>query len=200
MHLPQPVRVAVHAREGGLEYRKEHRPEFCRQFAAGIPNAAPSAEAGELHLTEQTRAHAQSLRDEALALYHQGRYAEATEIARRQLDSELSPTFHTILIASAVATGDTASARSTLAEMPKADMPPLSLGVSYAALDDVDAAFESLLRKELVWPPGSVVWLRHWFPKILRPIRSDPRYPELVRQIERKWKLEPDGSFGGLPE
>lgn len=151
-------------------------------------------------LAENESAHLQGLRDRAIAFYHQGRYTEARRIARRWFGGEegTHPIFGMLLVAVEAAAGDTARAESALARMEGHDAPPVLLGVARAALGDVDGAYEAFLREDVLWPHGTVILLRYWFPTILAPVQSDPRYPELVRQIERSWKLEPSGSFTGL--
>ncbi len=144
--------------------------------------------------------YARRLRDRAIVLHHQGRYAEAERLARRGISGldDVPYMLRTLLVATEVALGDVPGAREELARMRQDDLPPVPLGLAHAALGDVDAAFDAFLGDEVIWPPGTVVALRYWFPEALRRIRADPRYPELVREIERKWKLEPDGTFGGL--
>jgi TolB-like protein/Tfp pilus assembly protein PilF len=154
----------------------------------------------ERDLPEDEPAYAQGLRDRVNVLYHQGRYEEAARLARRALSEVETARYPlgTLLVATEAARGDTASARRELARMREEDPPPVPLGLAHAAVGDVDAAFEAFLGEETIWPAGTVVWLRYWFPEPLGPIRADPRYGDLVRQIERKWKLESDGEFGGL--
>lgn len=173
------------------------------EFARGAPDAALSHLEREIAarrgLARDELAYAQGLRDRGIALYLQGRYAEVDRIARRGFsgDEAATPFSGLLLVAVEAATGDTASARNVLARMQESDAPPVLRGVAHAAVGDVDGAFEAFSNDSL-WPIGAVVMLRYWFPEILGPIRADPRYPELVRRIERRWQLEPDGSFEGL--
>ncbi len=40
------------------------------------------------------------------------------------------------------------------------------------------------------WPTLSV---RYFYPDVLRPLRDDPRYQELLREVDRSWGLDPGG-------
>lgn len=176
------------------------------ELARGNPEEAMTYVERELDarrgLAEEDIPYAQGLRDRAIALYHQDRYADAGRIARSGFvgDEAYQLPFGMLLVMAEAAAGDTARARSVLARMQESDAPPALLGVARAALGDVDGAFEAFFRQDALWPAGGVVMLRYWFPEVLGPIRADPRYPDLVRQIERSWKLEPDGAFGGIRE
>lgn len=175
------------------------------EFARGRPDAALAHLEREIAarrgLSRDEVPYAEGLRDRGIALYLQGRFADAERIARRGFTGEEAATpFSGLLLATVeAATGDTASARDVLARMQESGAPPVLRGVAHAAVGDVDGAIEAFSDDSL-WPIGAVVMLRHWFPEILGPVRADPRYPELVRQIERLWQLEPDGSFEGLEE
>lgn len=196
-HLTLAVELApgLHPARGALGWAHLARGEPGEAMAqiqratgagGGVPEGGPT--------------YVRRLRDQAIILHHQGRYAAAERVARRGISEldDVTPMLRTLLVANEVALGDLPGARSELARMREDDLPPVPLGFAHAALGDVDAAFDVLLGEEVIWPPGTVIWLRYWFPEALRPIRADPRYPELVREIERKWKLEPDGTFGGL--
>lgn len=174
------------------------------EFARGAPDEALSHIDRELAarrgVSEDNPAYAQGGRDRGIALYLQRRYPDVERIARPGFsEGEGLPVFGMLLVAVEAATGDTAGAERALAQMQETGAPPVLQGVAHAALGDVDGAFKAFSGDNL-WPIGTVVMLRYWFPEILGPIRADPRYPELVRQIERRWKLKPDGSLGGLEE
>lgn len=151
-------------------------------------------------LEEGSRSHVQSLRDRAIALYELDRLDAAARIARRGLSEDAAerPSFRMILIVVEGRRGETAAARAQLARMGEEKAPPVHLGIAHAAVGERDAAFDTWMREETVWPLGAVVLLRYWLPDVLEPVRRDQRYADLVRSIERKWKLEPDGRFGDL--
>jgi TolB-like protein len=83
-----------------------------------------------------------------------------------------------------VALGDTVAARATVDSMLAARTPgyynPVALARAYTALGDIDHGIEWLARA-VEERTVTVVWMRH-FPE-LAPLRADPRYAALDRQL-----------------
>lgn len=103
-----------------------------------------------------------------------------------------------------LADGDTASARAELERLEVDAESRFYPGLVYAALGDRERALEAFEQVEawsksplLAWPTLS---LRYLFSDVLSPMRGDPRYQELIRQVDLAWGLESDGSLPGDPD
>ncbi len=59
------------------------------------------------------------------------------------------------------------------------------LAVAYAAVGALDDAFAALAGAS--WPPGNTATLR--YDPVLERVRNDPRYPALLREVERQWGM-----------
>lgn len=150
----------------------------------------------------------QAVWGEIRALYHLDRFEEAARIARQRLAD--SNTTHeevalcSYLVAAEAAVGDTAQARSQLDKLESISVPEEGLdryhalsSIAYAALGNVDAAFGAYQKIEK-WPWFAALDLRYlFFPEVRRKLQEDPRYKDLIREINLYWGLKPDGS---LPE
>lgn len=134
---------------------------------------------------------------EGVVLHHLGRFEEA-----KQLLEGLSVEWtgfgpEATLALAHVASGDAAAAREMLAEFEKAG-DAFAAGLAHAALGEQDRAFESFEEIERwghwrgYWPTLSV---RHLYPDVLGPLREDPRFDSLRREVNRSWGLNPDGSI-----
>jgi TolB-like protein/Flp pilus assembly protein TadD len=136
---------------------------------------------------------------EGLSLYHLGRMAEAAfalEETRALTDSPTAA-YHAeataVLAATRVSSGDRNSARALLAGL-RNGKDSFSVGVIHAALGERDqafAAFQSVGR----WGVTSTPMFRYMLPDVLGPLRRDPRYAEILRDVDRDWGLE--GRPGG---
>jgi TolB-like protein/tetratricopeptide (TPR) repeat protein len=135
---------------------------------------------------------------ESFVLYHAQRWDELEQLSRERLSKGEEPTgvwrFHLARIAAS--RGDTAAVREQLAEVRQADA-PYNEGFIHAVLGDEDAAFAAWERVEveLWWRSGLNRDLRYFFSDILDRLRDDPRYEALIREINRSWGLNPDGSL-----
>lgn len=134
---------------------------------------------------------------EGVVLHHLGRFEEAKQLLEG-LSVEwtgLGP--EAALALAHAASGDTAAAREMLAEFEKAG-DAFAAGLAHAALREQDRAFEWFEEIERwgqwrgYWPTLSV---RHLYPDVLGPLREDPRFDGLIREVNRSWGLNPDGSI-----
>lgn len=134
---------------------------------------------------------------EGLVLYHLGMMAEAKAVLRDVLPlvrpggtPSLSEV-RAVLAVTHAASGDSTTARELLARIEEANH-PFSAGLVHAALGEYQAAFDAFA-KVPTWDSFSTEHFRYFFPDVLRPLRDDPRYQELLREVDRSWGLEPGG-------
>lgn len=124
---------------------------------------------------------------EALALYHQGRFAEAkialTDLSvgwtRDGAEATLALTY--------VAVGDLVAARKVLADIEERE-DYFSIGLIHLALDETELAFGAF-NKVNGWGPWTALAMRHFFPEVLGPLAGDARYQELFSKMNRSWGL-----------
>ncbi len=124
---------------------------------------------------------------EAMALYHQGRFADA-QIAFMGLSvGWVRDGAESGLALSYIATGDLSAARQVLADIEDRE-DYFSIGLIYAALDEKELAFETFNKVE-GWGPWTALVMRHFFSEVLRPLAGDSRYQELLDKMHRSWGL-----------
>ena len=130
-------------------------------------------------------------RMEIVALYRLGRLDEAESMLQSNSLSRgyYSPDKFRALIH--VASGDTARARRVLARLRKTD-DLYSAGVVHASLGEVDAAFRAF-QKVRTWDIGRTIEVREAAVGLV-PLQDDPRYNDLIQEINVYWGLNPDGS------
>jgi TolB-like protein/Flp pilus assembly protein TadD len=125
---------------------------------------------------------------EALALYHQGRFADAqvaltglsVDWTRAGAESTLALTY--------VATGDQSSARQVLANIEDRE-DYFSIALIHVALGEKELAFEAFNKVE-DWGPWTALVMRHFFPEVLRSLAGDSRYQGLLNKMYRSWGLK----------
>ncbi len=128
---------------------------------------------------------------EAVSLYHLGQPADAQSIVR-DLEvpwTESGPV--AVLALARVATGDSASARELLGRLSEVGQ-PFSVGLVHAALGEEQAAllaFQEVGR----WSSWPTIATRYLFPGVLGPLRRDPRYRQLLDEVDRSWGLGDSG-------
>jgi tetratricopeptide (TPR) repeat protein len=126
---------------------------------------------------------------EGLSLYHLGRFADARSVLEGISVTWAGSGPLATLALVHVASGDTAEARDLLARI-EGSLDPFAAGLVLVALGDEDAAFDAFESVDnwSAWPAVSV---RYLYRDVLGPLRDDPRYQELVREVDRTWGLEP---------
>ena len=130
---------------------------------------------------------------EGLVLYHLGMMAEAKAVLRDVLPlvrpggtPSLSEV-RAVLAVTHAASGDSTTARELLARIEEAN-DPFSAGLVHAALGEDEAAFDAFATVS-TWDSFSTEHFRYFFPDVLGPLRDDPRYQELLREVDRSWGL-----------
>ncbi|MEE8193846.1 MAG: tetratricopeptide repeat protein, partial [Gemmatimonadales bacterium] len=130
---------------------------------------------------------------EGLVLYQLGMMAEAKAVLRdvlpfvRPRGTPSLSEVRAVLAVTHAASGDSTAARELLARIEEANH-PFSAGLVHAALGEDEAAFDAFARVS-TWDSFSTEHFRYFFPDILGPLRDDPRYQELLREVDRSWGL-----------
>jgi len=126
---------------------------------------------------------------EGLSLYHLGRFAEARSVLEGIAVPWAGSGPLATLALVHVASGDTAEARDLLARFERS-LDPFAAGLVLAALGDEDGAFDAFESVDN-WSDWPTVSVHHLYENVWAPLRDDPRYQELVREVDRTWGLEP---------
>ena len=125
---------------------------------------------------------------EGLALFDLGRFQEA-ETVLKTLEVEWAGSGpRTILAMIHVKTENLAKALDLLDEF-KESGDAFAAGLVYAAMGDTEAALEAFHNTE-DWNDWRTIAVRLLFRNILEPLTDDPRYHELIREVDRAWKME----------
>jgi TolB-like protein/Flp pilus assembly protein TadD len=131
---------------------------------------------------------------EVMALYHLGRREEARALLREVRAAPWRPTLHRAAGALLqVAEGDSVGAREVLERL-RDEPDGWAEAWVHAALGETDAAFRALRGIES-WGMGEAIMFRHGYPDVMAPLEADRRYQGLLRELNRGWGLQPDGSL-----
>ncbi len=126
---------------------------------------------------------------QALALYHAGRFAEARTLLEG-LELAWAPDAPAATLALVdVALGDSAAARAALTRLdPEAST--FSHALVRAALGETRPAIDAIagIERWEYWPTFAV---HYFFPRVLTPLRSDPRYTDILQRVHRSWGGDP---------
>ncbi|MGI9190021.1 MAG: adenylate/guanylate cyclase domain-containing protein [Longimicrobiaceae bacterium] len=127
---------------------------------------------------------------EGLALYHSARFEAAQAVLEDLVEPWAGAGPLATLALARAASGDVAGARERIGELEAAG-DPFAVGLVLAALGETNAAFDAFRAAEPVaaWPALAV---HHYYGEVWAPLRSDPRYDQLVQMVERSWGVQPD--------
>ena len=133
---------------------------------------------------------------EGVALYELGRPGEAESAlaeAMRLVPPRGTPSHaevRAVLALVQVAAGDRAAAREQLARIEsesEGGEDGFPIGLIHAALGEMDRAFVEFGRVQR-WESPATELIRYCFPEVLGSLRRDPRYEELLRDVDRGWR------------
>lgn len=133
---------------------------------------------------------------EAIVLYHLRRYDEAKAILE-DLESGWAPSASPATLALAhIGAGEIERGREVLTALEGAEH-RFAAGLVHAALGHEERALEYFMTVDdwAYWPSMAV---HHYYPDVLGPLRVDPRWQDVVRSVDRSWKLDP-GRHRGDP-
>lgn len=129
-----------------------------------------------------------------MALYRLGRVADAKSALQKARDDPL----HTSTVAMIhIASGDTAQARELLTHYEEGAH-LFAAGLVHGGLGNHEECLEYLrdfFRADRLFHGGQTIRIRYLFPHLLAPLRDDPRYERLIRDLNQAWGLNPDGSL-----
>lgn len=194
---------AVDHLELALELNPEHA--LARHFLYDAYLAASEVEKSFEEVQRQQRLGLEgvgAVGGEVRALYRLGRLEEARRLAEEQV-ADLGPEtpwggwFRAYLVGILAAEEDTTEARVYLDQLRAAEVHPSMLAHAYAAIGNTDQALETYQRlEEDDWRRvGPSVEFRYGTVFDVTSLRADPRYDELLREANRAWNLNPDGSI-----
>ncbi|MGD8425263.1 MAG: tetratricopeptide repeat protein [Gammaproteobacteria bacterium] len=126
---------------------------------------------------------------EGLALYHLGKGKDVPRIFQGLTDRWSAAWPDTARALSRIEEDDETGARKLTAQLRNAGA-TRKAGIVHAALGEMDAAFEAFAA------PGESFWddelfLRYHRAPPMDAVRADPRYAELIGQLDRAWGLRP---------
>lgn len=126
-----------------------------------------------------------------------GRPVEAVAVIRKGLEmtSEATRPRHLSSLAHALLrAGEEVEARPVLLDL-KESGDPFFEGFAHTLVGRLDEAFDAF--REARWTPLYGFRLRYDPP--LDALREDPRYADLLEEVNREWGLDPDGSIPNVP-
>lgn len=140
---------------------------------------------------------------QTMALHHLGHLEKAQEVAERELSaadtSMQKMTLWGMLALSEAADGDTRRARRQLdriQETPFFPLRPFFRGMLHVALGNTGSALKAFREDREWWGNiANVSLLRYLYPGLLGELREDPRYEELIREIDRYWEFNRPNRF-----
>jgi len=178
-----PMSPSIHAALAGA-YNRQQPPqtEKALQHTAQAKEIAPNYAAA--HIVEGVALSRAGRYDEALTAFDQGLKLAAPGDGVRQLHVGKPAVTY-------VRMGDTTRAQALLDTLEQNGESRYAQAEVHAMLGDPDAAFADLQAVE--WAKFLAAELR--FGSALAPLRNDPRFQPLLREVNRTWGLKPDGSL-----
>jgi len=135
---------------------------------------------------------------EGLALYHLGRYAEASSALETLTVPWAGAGPLATLALSQAADGDTAAARDLLAQIDGARY-PFAVGLVHFALGEREDAFDAF-QGASVWAEWPTLAVRDLYSEVLDPLRDDPRYGALLSDVDGAWGMADPASAAAIVE
>jgi TolB-like protein len=128
---------------------------------------------------------------EGVVLYHMGRHTEAIEVLNGLSVAWAGEGPLATKALAYAASGDLQTAASILSQLKASDAHAFLVGLVHASLGDRETAFAEFKKIEnwttdVDWP---ILSARYLFPEILDPLRADPRYDRMLRQIDHAWGM-----------
>jgi len=121
------------------------------------------------------------------ALFHLTRYEEARAALEGVSVAWTDAGAEAAYALALVKTGDLAGAREQLAQIEKTgDL--FAAGLVYAALGEKERAFERFEQVD-PWRDWAAIAIRSLYPQVLKEIRADSRYEELLLDVDRSWGI-----------
>jgi hypothetical protein len=131
---------------------------------------------------------------EGIALYRLGQLEEAKSVLRNLTVPWTGAGAEGMLAIVHAAAGDTESAREISGHLEE-NGAFFEAGMVYAALGQVDEAFQLFEKVDYwsdYWPTLAT---RYHLSFVSSSLQNDPRYESLLREVNRNWGLNPDGSL-----
>jgi len=121
----------------------------------------------------------------ALALYALRRFRETASIVETLVVPWAGAGPRCLWALAELASGNVAAARETLTAMEEGG-DTASAALLHAALGERDQAF-AVFSATTDWDYWPALFVHHFFPDVLGPLRSDPRWQEILRNVARDW-------------
>ena len=178
-----PMSPSIHAALAGV-YNRQRPPQTEKALVHTDRAKALASDYAAGHIVEGVALARADRHDEALAAFDRGFDLAAPGDGVRQLHLGKPAVVH-------VRRGDTARAQAMLDTLEQSGESRYARAEVHAALGQVDAAFADL--QAVAWAKFLVAELRYG--PALDSLRDDPRYHQLIRQVNRTWGLNPDGTL-----
>lgn len=122
---------------------------------------------------------------EAVALFDLKRFREAASILETLVVPWAGAGPRCVWALAEHASGNVAAARETLAAMEELGETACA-ALLHAALGQRDRAFAAFTAT-VRWDYWPALFVHHYFPDVLGPLRNDPRWDEVLRSVSRDW-------------
>jgi TolB-like protein/Tfp pilus assembly protein PilF len=176
-----PMSPSIHAALAGV-YNRQRPPRTEQALRHTARAKALASDYAAAHIVEGVALSRGGRPDSALAALNRGLRLAAPGDGVRQLHLGKPAVAH-------VRAGDTTQARALLDTLEKNDESPYARAEVHAALGETDAALSDL--RAVKWAKFLAAELRYG--PALNPLRDDPRFQHILREVNRAWNLSADG-------